>query len=650
MNMKHLTPVRVVLTSGLLLGLLALPAIAASAESSKKSKKAQEPTVKGRVFADSSPLNAVKVYAYEVASYAMKHVTTDGKGHFSFRDLPAGMYQIVAHKEGFSPAVELLLRRNAKENQFVKISLREESEDPRQAEDYWSVRARIPADVLREINNPNATFESPFSAGVQLADGEHFAGQMQARSGLEQLGEAYGEAQLTSADVALQGAVGDVKVGLTGSFQQLAQVRNEDTTAMPDGEAHSVTVEVDASETSRLTMATATGQLAQMQGAEWVPVDVESYQLSWSGQTGSTGRSGLTAHYLDETNLHRMGWLTPMDVPGASRSLNLEGFYNTEFGGHTSLKTGISYRQLEGETNLAGTANSNQLPGASAFDNQTFDLYGVANTKIQPRILVEYGLYSSVHDGSMSLMPHGGMVVHLGGDWQARTAISQRIDDETEEAGRRRFNSAAFDDETTCRKAGDACYEIKFAHGDGTDNSLALGAVHREFAETLRLYFSPDFFNRLESVFVVEGDSVPEFQFSLVRRIAPRVLAKLESNFASGGGGIFYATDELAYENKVRYLVTSLDTRFQSTATGIFVAFHHLEQSLNPLENGQTGSEVEMQRLQVMLTQDLSALADLAANFAVRFNVELSRGTTPYTLSPDDELRKKLTGGISVSF
>ncbi len=178
-----------------------------------------------------------------------------------------------------------------------------------------------------------------------------------------------------------------------------------------------------------------------------------------------------------------------------------------------------------------------------------------------------------------------------------------------------------------------------------------MGAIHREFAETLRLYFSDDVFNRLESLLVVPGDQLPELKFSMVRRISPKVLAKLESNFAAGGGGIFYATDDQAYENQVRYLVTSLDTRFQSTSTGVFLAFHHLEQALHPVSSDETGSDpVEVQRLQLMLTQDLSALADIAPSLAVRLNMELSRGTTPYTLTDDDELHKKLTGGISVSF
>ena len=285
------------------------------------------------------------------------------------------------------------------------------------------------------------------------------------------------------------------------------------------------------------------------------------------------------------------------------------------------------------------------------FSDDTLSVYGLAGSQILPRVMVEYGLYSSVQDGSLSLMPRGGVVVDLG-DWKARTSFAQRVDpkEDTEEVYRG-FRAASYSDATTCHDAGAACYEILFSRG-ADDDAISLGAVHREYAETLRLYFSADVFDRLESVFVVEGDELPEVQFSMVRRIAPKILARLESNIAAGGGGIFYATDELPYENQVRYLVTSLDTRFQRTSTGLFVAFHHLEQELNPMSDqpAAAASEVEMQRLQLMLTQDLRAFADFASNWALRFNVEFSRGATPYTLSSADELRKKLTGGISVSF
>ncbi|MEO1366108.1 MAG: hypothetical protein AAFX50_02940, partial [Acidobacteriota bacterium] len=87
------------------------------------------------------------------------------------------------------------------------------------------------------------------------------------------------------------------------------------------------------------------------------------------------------------------------------------------------------------------------------------------------------------------------------------------------------------------------------------------------------------------------------------------------------------------------------------TSTGVFVAFHHLEQAFDPVEETKRAPQkVETQRLQLMLTQDLNVLKDLASKWAVRLNMELSRGSTPYTLTADDELYKKLTTGLSVSF
>ena len=67
-------------------------------------------------------------------------------------------------------------------------------------------------------------------------------------------------------------------------------------------------------------------------------------------------------------------------------------------------------------------------------------------------------------------------------------------------------------------------------------------------------------------------------------------------------------------------------------------------------KKAENPAKVEMQRLQLMLTQDLSVLADLTSKWAVRLNMELSRGATPFALTADGELYKKLTGGISVSF
>jgi hypothetical protein len=661
MNRLPKAPHRTALVLLILFGLVPGREATAASGAREKARPAAETALAGRVLGASGPVAAATVFAYEVATYAMQKVETDRKGRFLFGELPAGMYKIVAYKQGFAPAVEPILRRRPDDGQFVELRMRdEEPGDVRGAEDYWSLRSRVPVDVLRQINAPEL-FPETATPGTQtrLADGAAFAGEVFADGGVEQLGELYGEAQLTTAEVDLEGAVGDLEVGLNGRFEQLSGSRADaGAPSPPDGEVRALAVELrDADRDSRLNLATNNSEIAGLPGEGRAPVGFENYQLIWSGQVGGEARSRIAARYTEESNYHQNGQLNPLEIPAASRTLDVEGSYRTRLGENTSLRAGVAYRQLQGElANLPGLAAHGEPPTGFALDDgsiadESLSLYGVAGSRIQPKVLVEYGLFSSVREGGWSLMPHGGMVVELGSGWRARAAASKRLE-EQEEGLYPGFRSAFYHDRSSCQQAGEACYEVTFTRGDEGASQVLVGAVHREFAETLRLYFSEDFFDRLESLFVVDGDRLQDLQFRMVRRISPRVLAKLESNFASGGGGIFYATDDLVpYENQVRYLVTSLDTQFQNTSTGVFVAFHHLEQNLRPSDRpSERGSEIEVQRLQLMLTQDLNLLANVASNWAVRLNVELSRGATPYTLTEDDELRKKLTGGISVSF
>src|SRR5690349_19674909 len=54
----------------------------------------------GRVTGRSAPLPAAGVYAYQVADKSIHKVVTDPQGNFLFDGLPAGLYQVIAHKPG----------------------------------------------------------------------------------------------------------------------------------------------------------------------------------------------------------------------------------------------------------------------------------------------------------------------------------------------------------------------------------------------------------------------------------------------------------------------------------------------------------------------------------------------------------------------
>ena len=197
-----------------------------------------------------------------------------------------------------------------------------------------------------------------------------------------------------------------------------------------------------------------------------------------------------------------------------------------------------------------------------------------------------------------------------------------------------------------------ACYQVSLARDFGNQGGLSIGASHRQYGEMMRLYFNDDFFSHLESLYLVDGDRLPEVQLAMSRRLSPSVMARLQSSVASGGGGVLHATDSRSYENSVSYLVTSVDTLFESTDTGVLLAFHHLQQELQPLsfDPDSAGGDLEMQRLQLRLTQDLSALN--LASLALQLNMEVSRGDMIQGVGhgSDEEIHKRFMGGVAVTF
>jgi hypothetical protein len=113
---------------------------------------------------------------------------------------------------------------------------------------------------------------------------------------------------------------------------------------------------------------------------------------------------------------------------------------------------------------------------------------------------------------------------------------------------------------------------------------------------------------------------------------------------------VLLTSDGAPFENQVRYVVTSLDTRFQPTSTGVYLAVHRVEQRLDPMTSLERGSEVDLQKVQLKVTQDLDYFLASLGDWAVLVNVELSRGDLAYGRALADDLHRRVAGGIAVRF
>lgn len=598
--------------------------------------------VGGRVLGETlSPLGAAGVYAYQLADLSLQKVLTDKAGNFLFQNLPAGLYKIIAHKPGFSPVVVMLTRTAASNYQFLDLQLAPQPRDAtgQVGDDFWAMRARIPADVLHDIETDPARERSFQIAAAQLPQElplARFQTDFQAMTGVDQIAEA-GEGQVSSGGLGFEGQLGQVQVGLRGQFRQFSGDVDTSAVNAAGGEASALSLNL-AGQESHLSLTSLSNRLVTSEGGRDNPIAFEHYQVNWTQDVGTNGRSDFAAQYTEENNFHRHGPIDPLNIPEASRSWRVEGAYTASLGEGNTLQAGLRYR--ERQYGLSALNRREELPGQASID-----LFGLGGIRLRPAVLVEYGLYSTLSDGSLALTPKGGIVLQLNNSWHVEANASQRIYEDA--PFQPTFFPSLFEEGDLCEQGTEGCYQLHFVRKAGDDNIVSLGAVHKTIGETLRVYFSDDFFDRLESLYLVPGDELPEIRFAFSRRLSPTVLTSLKSSVAFGGGGTFVAADRKPYENQVHYMVTSLDTRFQSTATGVFVALHHVSQELEPLAagTGRSAPQMEYDRLRLELSQDLNILFDLAAQWAVQLNMEVSRGPVS-----NDELRRRLMGGIAVKF
>lgn len=625
--------------------------------------------VRGTVTSATEPLRAVSVYAYQLAGAAsFDKAVTDAEGSFLFSALPAGLYKIIAFKPGFLPVVVMLSRMAADAEQVLELELDVQAAEADPDGGFWALREKIPSDVLRDIEYAvlEADFRTGVYSGLQPTD---VTTEMRATTGVHE-GLDTGSTTMAGAEVDVEGRFRDYLVGVSGNFSQLqpdASFGQESTV----GRTQQVALELLHADASRVRVSSLNNSLRTFEGSRPDSVDFEHHMVSWSRPIGADAHSQFTAQYTEENNFYRQGPIESPGVPDSSRTLRVEGSYTTPVSEKATIQAGFRYRDLE--TDYDTPSNLTLLP------RERVELFSRGGVQVKPALLVQYGLFSTLRDGTLSLVPQGGVVVRLPRDWQASALASHRIDQD-EDYEVRDFTPSFFNETDECDPTAAYCYQLMLARPFGENQGISFGAMHRKYGETMRVYFDRDFYDRLESLFFVPGDSLPELKFELTRRLGPEILTRLESNVASGGGGVLVSDSQTRLENRVSYVVTSLDTQFERTSTGVFLAFHHLQQDLLPLQGQEVapkpasapatpfrfgflahplafgvaetgGKQVELQRLQLMLTQDLSILHALAADWAVHLNMELSRGITPdSTLFDADELRKRLTGGIAVRF
>ena len=113
------------------------------------------PPISGVVRHAETPIPGVLVIFVNIGDNSLTRLRTASDGTFVLASAPAGVYDLVAYKKGFEPALQRLWHQaGVAQVSSVSIALtpngkRASSEPPPQT--VWDMSERLPTDVLREI-------------------------------------------------------------------------------------------------------------------------------------------------------------------------------------------------------------------------------------------------------------------------------------------------------------------------------------------------------------------------------------------------------------------------------------------------------------------------------------------------------------------
>lgn len=596
----------------------------------------------GRVTLSEQPVSDVSVYAYQVLERSFRSVLTDREGLFSFASLPAGLYKIVAFKSGVPPAVLVLTRQAADESQYVLVELPDG--EPAAESDFWALRSEVPADVLRDLR-PTAVSMASLSPIPTVSP--ILLGAVQASAEMHEL-SAGRVAETAGANLDLQGEVGELRLRFEGEFRDIASAARDGKQIPGDdlaGRVAAFRLGLDATSSGQIGISGKNQEVASLDG-EADAIDFTQYQVTYSKDLGEDRSTDLVASYFDAAIPSVEARVLPTSLPVATRMLSVQGSYSQLIGDTHRLRAGLRYRE---------TARFGPWVPLDDASGRFLEVWSRGETDVNSTVLVQYGLFSTMRDGSVSFAPKGGLLVRLNPRWQASLAASRRFLADPVDPLAVDFSPMFLEASRDCAQGDVTCYQVQFTRGEGSDSMLRFGGSIRDFDRTVRLFLRDDFFSAEDGLFFVPGDRLPELQATLRHRLGDHVLASWTTAYAEGGGGVYQAADRAYYENGVAILSAAVDTRFEPTSTGIYLSFQQVRQNLDPVKLPgrilRPQASTRLETLELALSQDLTGLFDLASTWAVRLGMEVARGKT--LLAPpddDDSYRRRLTTSVAVRF
>jgi Carboxypeptidase regulatory-like domain len=601
------------------------------------------PPISGVVRHAEAPVPGVLVIFFNVGDSSLTRLRTAADGTFVLPSAPAGVYDLVAYKRGYEPALKRLWHQaGVAQVSSVTIALTRKGgagateEEP--APTIWDMRDRLPTDVLREIAIEEVADKTTTpTQRVQL--NKLIAGELKTMTEAT----ASSASSLSRAELGLHGGLPNGwQYGIAGDYARLGNV---DTPGdVTTGNAAGLALDVAPSANEHVQVSTRRNQLSFAEN----PASLQTGAVSWSRDAEQGRVESLGARYVEETNLYRATALGTTIFPIASRTWEVDGQYGRPATiDAAGVNVGMVYRYREASVGPSGVGSDGVFVQAAP----DADLSASTAFKVSDHFEVEGGVvarYLGNAPGGYGVAPMAtarytvnGTTVYVHGLYRALGSTSSAT------TVMPRIASIEENQEPAASRA----FAVGVQRTVGENSQLQFEVSEQKMGEIVRAFFQGDFLTDFDSVYLLDGNSVRQYKASVTQRL---------SNTLSGNVSVRYGSIDgiVASQSSASYGIDSNPGKFWSarasvqvlpTRTGIAVLVRKIQQDIQtPAARLANDSE----KLALSVAQDLSilGLTPFGAEWKLLVAIENAHTTALSDRKEDSAVANRVLGGVAVNF
>jgi hypothetical protein len=595
------------------------------------------PPISGIVRTVQSPVSGALIVLYNVAETSLARMRTATDGTFVVASAPVGVYDLIAYKKGFQPALVRIVHQASRETiSAVQIQLASASSASATAparSSIWELADRLPADVLRELDiDPK---DVPTGKLNQVSISRLMGGEVATVAG-----SGSGDSAVLRTSAALRGGLPNGwRYNVSGDYNSIAPDSDPETTS---GNSAGVALAVAPSSAERVQL---TARRNTISFGENRPASLQASTVSWSrgNETGTV--QSVAARYLEETNLYRASAPGTTLFPIASRTWEIQGNYSRPATETPGVALAMSYRHREAAVGPSGAGSH----GAFVAFSPDADLAASTTLRVSSRAQIQGGVVARSLAGGYGIAPRIVARYEVAGETYLFVGGLYRVAESGIGSGTSLPRVASLQDDMSAASTRVYSAGIERVAADGA--AFRVEASEERIGEMVRLFFEGDFLSNLDSVYLLDGNTVRQYQATGRHRLSQSLAATASARYGQVGGAVAPGSAAAfgISDSRGHFWSATAGIEILPTQTGVAVLLHGVRQSLS---TPSTVIANDSDKIALSLAQDLSVLGLTPFGSACKLllAVETNRVSPSPENAEEAPKNNRFMGGVALAF